>query len=106
MLNEVNTKIKLIRRKDVFCLLGAVGHMIKIVSAVLLVRKVKLSPSVFLAHAKALERSNAKYPIRRVMYKTFTVPAGFLDVSHEIVIFGAAADTHGRRTRSQRCIQW
>ena len=88
MLNEVNTKIKLIRSKDVFCLLGAAGNMVKIVSAILLVRKVKLSPSVFLAHAKASERSSAKYPIRRVVCKTFTVPAGFLDVSHEKLFSG------------------
>jgi len=88
MLNEVNTKIKLIRNKDVFCLMGDVGHTVKIVSAVLLVRKVKLSPSIFLAHAKALERSNAKYPIRRVVCKTFTVPTGFLDASHEKLFSG------------------
>jgi len=88
MLNEVNTKIKLIRSKDVFSLMGVAGHVVKIISAVMLVRKVKLSPSVFLAHAKALERSNAKYPIRRVVCKTFTVPAGFLDVSHEKLFSG------------------
>ena len=88
MLNEVNTKIKLIRSKDVFSLMGTAGHTVKIVSAVLLVRKVKLSPSIFLAHAKALERTNAKYPIRRVVCKTFTVPAGFLDVSHEKLFSG------------------
>jgi hypothetical protein len=88
MLNEVNTKIKLIRSKDVFSLMGTAGHIVKIVSAVMLVRKVKLSPSIFLAHAKALERANAKYPIRRVVCKTFTVPAGYLDVSHEKLFSG------------------
>jgi len=88
MLNEVNTKIKLIRSKDAFSLLGVAGHVVKIVSAVMLVRKVKLSPSIFLAHAKTLERSNAKYPIRRVVCKTFTVPVGFLDVSHEKLFSG------------------
>ena len=88
MLNEVATKIKLIRSKDAFCLMSAVNHTVKIVSAVLFVRKVKLSPSVFLAHAKALERANAKYPIRRVICKTFTIPVGFLDVSHEKLFSG------------------
>jgi len=88
MLNEVNTKIKLIRSKDVFSLVGTAGHTVKIVSAVLVVRKVKLSPSIFLAHAKALERTNAKYPIRRVVCKSFTVPAGYLDVSHEKLLSG------------------
>jgi len=46
------------------------------------VRKVKLMPSVFLAHAKTLERSPAKYPIRRVVCKSFTIPQIYLDVSH------------------------
>jgi len=88
MLNEVATKIKLIRSKDAFCIMGAAAHLVKITSAVLYVRKVKLSPSVFLAHAKALERTNAKYPIRRVICKTLTVPAGFLNVSHEKLFTG------------------
>jgi len=52
------------------------------------VRKVKLSPSVFLAHAKALENGTAKYPIRRVVCKTFTVPHGFRDISHEKLCSG------------------
>lgn len=88
MLNEVSTKIKLVRSKDVFCLMTAGQYAIKIMSAVLYVRKVKLLPTVFLAHAKALEQSNAKYPIRRVVCKTFTVPAGFMDVSHEKLFSG------------------
>ena len=36
----------------------------------------QLSPSVFLAHAKALESGLAKYPIRRVACKTYTISAG------------------------------
>ena len=52
------------------------------------VRKVKLSPSVFLAHAKALENGTAKYPIRRVVCKTFTVPQGFRDIRHEKLFSG------------------
>ena len=52
------------------------------------VRKVKLSPSVFVAHAKALERGNAKYPLHRVVCKTFTVPRGNLDCSQENLFSG------------------
>ena len=52
------------------------------------VRKVKLSPLVFLAHAKALENGTAKYPIRRVVCKTITVPQGFRDISHEKLFSG------------------
>jgi len=52
-------------------------------------RKVKLSPSVFLAHAKALENgSAAKYQIRRAVCKPVTAPTGFRDVSHEKLFSG------------------
>ena len=45
-------------------------------------------PSVFLAHAKTLERGTAKYPVRRVVCKSFTVPQNYLDVSHEKLFSG------------------
>ena len=49
----------------------------------------QLSPSVFLAHAKALESSGlAKYPIKRVVCKTYTIPAGNLDGNHEKLFTG------------------
>ena len=59
------------------------SYKVKLIIAVLLVRKVQLSPSVFLAHAKALESGLAKYPIKRVVCKTYTIPAGNLDGNHE-----------------------
>ena len=61
---------------------------VKILSAIMFVIKVKLSPSVFLAHAKALENTTAKYPIRHVMCKTITIPNDFRDVSHEKLFSG------------------
>ena len=90
MLNEVNVKIKLIRSQDAFCLMatGAQNFKVVITEASLLVRKVKISPSVYLAHAKTLESGTAKYPIRRVICKSFTIPAGYLDVSHEKLFSG------------------
>jgi len=59
-----------------------------ITKAAMFVRKVKLSPSVFLAHAKALENGTVKYPIRRVVCKTFTVLQGCRDISHEKLFSG------------------
>jgi hypothetical protein len=90
MLNEVNTKIKLTRSKDSFCLMaiGDQAFRVKITGAALLIRKVKISSSVYLAHAKTLESGMAKYPIRRVICKTFTIPAGYLDVSQEKLFSG------------------
>ena len=91
MLNEVNVKVRLVRNKDSFCLMsGEANHSykVKLISAVLLVRKVQLSPSVFLAHAKALESGLTKYPIKRVVCKTYTIPAGNLNGNHEKLFTG------------------
>ena len=61
---------------------------VKIHECKLIVRKIRLSPSIFLAHAKALEMGNAKYPIRRAICKTFTVPRGNLDVDKKNLFLG------------------
>jgi len=89
MLNEVGVKIKLIRSKDTFCLMGDnANYKVKITHASLFARKVKVMPSVFLAHAKAMERGTAKYPIRRVVCKSFTIPQNYLDMNHEKLFSG------------------
>ena len=42
------------------------NYKVKLISAVLLVRKVQLSTSVFLAYAKALESGLSNHPIKRI----------------------------------------
>ena len=64
------------------------NYKIKINDCKLYVRKVKLTPSIFVAHAKALEHGNAKYPIHRVVCKTFTVPTGNLNCTQENLFTG------------------
>jgi len=91
MLNEVGVKIKLICSKDAFCLMGDVNYKVKITHASLFARKVKVMPSVFLAHAKAMERGTAKYLIRRVVCKSFTIPQNYLDINHEKLFSGQLA---------------
>jgi len=86
MLNEVGVKIKLVRSKDAFYLMGTAK--VKILHASLFVRKVKLMPSVFLAHAKTLENGTAKYPICRAVCKSFTIPQSYRNVSHEKLFSG------------------
>ena len=48
MLNEVNVKIKLIRSNNAFCLMAVGAQQFKVVltTATLLIRTVKISPSV------------------------------------------------------------
>ena len=88
MLNEVGVKIKLIRSKDAFCLMGDANYKEKITHELLFARKVKVMPSVFLAHAKAMEHGTAKYPIRRVVCKSFTIPQNYLDMNNEKLFSG------------------
>ena len=89
MLNEVNLRMKLVRSKEAFYLMSAgETYNVVIVVASLLIRTVKISPSVYLAHAKALENGTAKYPMRRVICETFPVPAGYLDISNEKLFTG------------------
>jgi hypothetical protein len=90
MLNEITIRIKLHRSKDKFCLMaeGAEQYKILITDAVLLIRKVKISPSVYLAHAKALENGMAKYPVKRVICKTATVSTGTQDYINEKLFTG------------------
>jgi hypothetical protein len=90
MLNEVNVKIKLTRSRDAFCLMasGDQPFKVKTAAAAMIVRKVKISPSVYLAHAKTLETSLAKYHLKRVICAAFTIPAGYLGSSQEKLFSG------------------
>jgi len=63
--------------------MSALACKAQMVHASLFVRKANLMPSVFLAHAKTLERGTAKYPVGRVVCKSFEVPQNYLDVNHE-----------------------
>ncbi|XP_031781024.1 uncharacterized protein F54H12.2-like [Nasonia vitripennis] len=56
--------------------------------ATLIVRRVKISPGVLLAHAQALSKTTAKYPITRVEVKSFTLNSGILGDSIDNVIHG------------------
>ena len=90
ILSDVGMRIRLVRNKDAFCLMAAAGatFKVKILDCKLYVRKVKISPSVFIAHNKALEGGNAKYPIRRAVCKTYTIPAGNLNHTQENLFTG------------------
>ena len=81
LINGVNVKIKLIPSKNVFHLMAPApfaNYQTLITYASMFVRKVRLNPAVTLGHAKALEKGTAKYPIKRVVVKTFSIPTGNL----------------------------
>ncbi len=77
LLNNVTLRIKLTRSRDAFALMSTKGtEKIKLLDFKLFIRRVNVSPSVLLAHAQALEKSPAKYPVNRVDIKTVTITQG------------------------------
>ena len=91
LLNGIEIKYKLIRLKDSFCLHGNANQAENIVSlkeVSLFCRKVKQNPSIQLAHTKALQHGTAKYPLRCVEVKMFTIPQGNRSFSKESLFLG------------------
>ena len=91
LLNGVSVKIRLVRSKDAFSLMADgqnPDYKVQIVDAVLFARKAVLSPTVQMAHIKALEKGTAKYPIRPVDGKVFSIPQGAMSHTHETLFFG------------------
>ena len=68
-INGVDVKLRLIRAKDTFCLVGDEQYKVKLKYVAAFCRKVIPSDDVQLALIKALQKSTAKYPLRRVEVK-------------------------------------
>ena len=91
LLNGVSVKIRLVRSKDAFSLMAGgqnPDYKVQIVDAVLFARKAVLSPTVQMAHIKALEKGTAKYPIRPVDCKVYSIPQGAMSHTHENLFLG------------------
>ena len=79
ILNSIDLIMKLHHHKPEFCLLSAdiaPAYKIIIVDAILYVKKIELTPSVFNAINTILDDKNAQYAITRTTPKVFTVPRG------------------------------
>ena len=79
LLSFVDLKVILNRNVNAFCLMSDIddaAHKVVLTEAYLKVRKVKVSPSVSIAHELALKKGPAIYPVRRVECKTFIIPTG------------------------------
>ena len=79
ILNDVDLMVKLHRHKPEFCLLSGgtnPAYKITIVDAILYVKKIELTPSVFSAINTVLSDKNAQHAITRTTPKVFTVPRG------------------------------
>ncbi|XP_016845094.1 uncharacterized protein F54H12.2-like [Nasonia vitripennis] len=91
LINGVEMRVRLVRSKEAFCLMDATADenfKLSIKEATLIVRRVKISPGVLLAHAQALSKTTSKYPITRVEVKSFTLHLGIFGDSIDNVIHG------------------
>ena len=92
LLNQIGMHVKLARSDNKFVLMNGDGadvkYRVKIEKAELLVRKVSILDGVQLAQAKALENDNAKYPLQRVICKTYTIPAQTQNHTQESIFTG------------------
>ncbi|GFW23025.1 uncharacterized protein F54H12.2 [Trichonephila clavipes] len=88
LLNLMDLKIKLIRSKPKFCLQGSEGFKVVLDHVSLFIRKVRVNPGVILGHAKALEKTSAKYPINRVLCKVYSIPKGSMSFIQDNIFSG------------------
>ena len=91
LLNGVSLKLKFHRSKNAFCLLTPLQtdkYKVQIMDATFYVRKVSLSPSIALTHAKMLDTTTAKYPLRRVENLSFTRENLFLGQIPKRIVIG------------------
>ena len=91
LLDNVSLRMRFVRSKDSFALLALAPagdgegqevekYRVKITHASFFVRKVKVNPAIVLAQAKALQTATAKYPVKRVVLKVFSVPKSNLNI--------------------------
>ena len=79
LLSYVHLKILMNRNVDDFCLMASeadADYWVKLTEVYLKIRKVKVNPSISIAHELALKKGPAIYPVRRVECKSFIIPAG------------------------------
>lgn len=79
LINGVEMRLKLVRSKDTFNLMCSDPDnkfKVHISSASLIMRKVRINPSVLIAHEKVLATTTAKYPVTRAEVKVLTIPSG------------------------------
>ena len=88
LLNNVAVRLRLTPAKDTFSLMGEGAYKVNLEEVTVFVRKLKVSNGLLLGHLNALEKAPAKYPIRRVLTKYFSVPQGHTLVNEQNLFLG------------------
>ncbi|KAG1665090.1 hypothetical protein GQR58_019561 [Nymphon striatum] len=80
LLPHVNVRLRFTRQPEKFSLVNFTDTVIEtnisITKAIMYVRKVRVSPSVGLAHEEGLKTKNAIYPLQKHEVVTYTIPQG------------------------------
>ena len=84
LINGCDVKLKFTPSRIGFAIMDPTGVCdVRILEATLLVRRVKINPSILLAHSNLLSKATAKYPLTKVEIKTVSLQQGshgeFLD---------------------------
>ncbi|KAF4522353.1 hypothetical protein B566_EDAN011073 [Ephemera danica] len=90
LLNHVGMNLTFTRAKPSFCLMatGAKKFQVKIEQATLHVLRMRIAPSIKIAHEKVLLHATAKYPISRTELKSYTIPTGVFNYSIDNMTLG------------------
>ena len=106
MLKVVTMKWRMTRSKESFVLMAKsnVTETLKvdILSTKLFVRKLKITPSLCLAHDRILQHKTAKYPIKREECKVIHLPQGQTSFAHDNLFLGQLPQI---RVLGHPCIQ-
>ncbi|GFN95222.1 hypothetical protein PoB_002172800 [Plakobranchus ocellatus] len=91
LINGVSMKLRFVRSKDSFVLLTSddqAEYKVELTQASLYVRRCKSNPAIVLAHEQALQSGTAKYPLKRVEVKAFSVGQGQLSFVEDNLFTG------------------
>lgn len=92
LLNGIQMVMKFFKAKPEFALITTAAdtnqYKIKILEAVLLIRKLKIAPAVLVAHANTLLRHPARYNIVRCELKSMTIPSNIQNTTLENIFLG------------------
>ena len=79
LLNQVDVKLKLFRNSSAFCLNSGddiPDYKIEILDIYLLARKVRVNPSLIIAHSEVLKTNTAKYSFQRLECRSQSLSSG------------------------------
>jgi hypothetical protein len=102
LVNNVDIHVRLSRSSDAFCTesrdgvpsaegaqpIPAIKAKVVLTECVLLVNKIRPSPSVFNSHQQTLQSSNCRYPFRKVITKVVSIPQGNRSIHSDTLFLG------------------